>query len=170
MNTHDRGRLADALNRLRPDWPLKQLTTLLADDRLSGRPLRDLAVALTWVACETGTASPYRVLEAGPWWRAVAVDGEDRHWRDVAPVGSRCTTCGLTKPECTRRYRPTGNQARDEAQGRHEFARPIESHAEHVRTAVTEIKGHVAPLGQRPARALLHPDPTHEVGEPEEVR
>lgn len=89
-------------------------------------------------------------------WDGIHVVGAEPRARDVAPVGSRCTTCGLTKPDHDERYTPTGDQARDEAQGRHEFARPIESHAEHVRTIVTELRGHV------PATRTTHPIPESE--------
>jgi hypothetical protein len=62
-------RLAAALNQLRPDWPLASLSTWIRNN-LTDRAYRDAAVALTWVACESETTSPARVLEAGPWWRA----------------------------------------------------------------------------------------------------
>lgn len=75
MNDHEVERIAAAMNMLRPDWPTKQLKTLMADRRLKDRPRRDVSVALTWIACDTATHNPYRVLEAGPWWKATAVDG-----------------------------------------------------------------------------------------------
>lgn len=76
MNEHEIERIAGAMNHLRPDWPIKQLRTLLADPRIAGRPRRDVVIALGYVACESNSASPYRVLEAGPWWQAVvASDG-----------------------------------------------------------------------------------------------
>src|SRR5690606_16846987 len=75
MNQHEIDRIAAAMNQLRPDWPTKQLQTLLSNPALATRPRRDVCVALAWVACETNSSSPYRVLEAGPWWRAAAVEG-----------------------------------------------------------------------------------------------
>lgn len=104
MNPYEAERIAAAINLLRPDWPLKQLQTLLADERITHRPRRDALVALAWVACETNSASPYRVLESGPWWRAVAVDEPTGN---VAPKVDRhtaCTVCGLAEPECRRRW------------------------------------------------------------------
>ena len=138
MNDHERERIADAFNRLRPDWPTKQLRTLLADSRLVDRPRRDVVVALGWVACEPGTSSPYRVLEAGPWWRAVAVDDTETHVRDVAPLGSRCTVCGLTEEACAIRW------AHD-----HEFARPRPRDVD-LTPVVAELKDHVQPMRDRP--------------------
>lgn len=69
-------RIAAAANALRPDWPIRSLQTLLARPELAHRPRRDVAVALTWVACESATLNPGRVIEAGPWWKA-AVAGDD---------------------------------------------------------------------------------------------
>jgi hypothetical protein len=93
MNQHEIERIAAALHQARPDWPVQQLRTLLAD-KLADKPRRDVFVALAWVACESGTASPYRVLETGPWWKAAGVEGAStggrRDWPDD---GHRCRTC-----------------------------------------------------------------------------
>ena len=64
-------RIAAAVNALRPDWPRASLVTFIAA-QLSARSRRDVAVALTWVACDSASVKPARVLEAGPWWVAVA--------------------------------------------------------------------------------------------------
>ena len=74
MNDHEIDRIAAAANALRPDWPLGSIRTLLTK-KLAHRPRRDVAVALAWIACEPNTATPARVLEDGPWWRAAAVEG-----------------------------------------------------------------------------------------------
>lgn len=63
-------RIAHAINALRPDWPVSSLYTMLHRVEICHRPRRDVAVALTWVACESETKTPARVLEAGPWWAA----------------------------------------------------------------------------------------------------
>lgn len=60
-------RIAAMANALRPDWPVASLRTLITT-KLSHRTRRDLAVALAWVACDSATEKPGRVLEAGPWW------------------------------------------------------------------------------------------------------
>lgn len=100
MNEHEIARLADGLHRIRPDWPIRQLTTLLNTDSLRDRPRRDVLVALAWVAAEAGTSSPYRVLEAGPWWRAAAVDGTTTSNRDNPDATERCSVCSLSAGRC----------------------------------------------------------------------
>ena len=99
MNEHEAERIADAMNRLRPDWPVKSLRTLLAKPALANRPRRDVTVALAWVACETATSTPARVLENGPWWRAAAADGAvvRRH----LTAAETCRHCGRSfAPDC----------------------------------------------------------------------
>lgn len=74
MNENEISRIAAAISDLRPDWPAASIRTLLKSPELKNKPRRDVAVALTWVACEADTKTPKRVLEAGPWWRAAAVE------------------------------------------------------------------------------------------------
>lgn len=82
MNGNEISRLAHAVNELRPDWPISSLTTWLTRN-LASRPYRDAAIALVYVALDLkadgtwATDRPARVLEAGPWWRAAAVDSSD---------------------------------------------------------------------------------------------
>lgn len=93
MNEIEAHRIAAALNQLRPDWPVSSLKTLLAKPMLANRHRRDVAVALTWVACDSASKTPARVLEAGPWWTATAEAGGN-----TAPRPPRreeaCTVCG----------------------------------------------------------------------------
>lgn len=91
IDDHDIERIAAAMNQLRPDWPVNSLRTFIAKN-LATRARRDVAVALAWVACESNTASPARVLENGPWWKAAGVTGEltPRHVRRE----DACGTCG----------------------------------------------------------------------------
>lgn len=99
MNEHEAQRIAAAANRLRPDWPEAQLMTLITD-KLMDRPRRDVAVALAWVACDTSTATPYRVLEAGPWWKAVGgFSDEGRAPRPPKPHEA-CRDCGRHFDAC----------------------------------------------------------------------
>jgi hypothetical protein len=64
-------KLARAINALRPDWPTNSLMALLAE--LRRWPLRDLTVALAWVAVDQDvdgnyiSQTPARVKEQGPW-------------------------------------------------------------------------------------------------------
>jgi hypothetical protein len=102
MNEHEIERISAAMHALRPDWPMASLKTFIAKN-LADRPRRDVTVALAWIACESATATPKRVLEAGPWWRATAVDGSSAP-RNVWPDDAhRCRTCNLNRPEHDRR-------------------------------------------------------------------
>lgn len=121
MNEHEEERIAAALNQLRPDWPIKQLRTLLADSRIASRARRDVTVALAWVACESGSSTPYRVLESGPWWRAAGIEGTLTR-RHPTPA-TACRTCGRDYgPNCcdrpTDRPEPTADYATWAAQVR----------------------------------------------------
>lgn len=79
ITRNDAENLARAIHALRPDWPIAQLMTLLGEGQdgtgnLRDYPLRDLGCALTWIALDRDhdgrpvTASPYRILEPGPWF------------------------------------------------------------------------------------------------------
>jgi hypothetical protein len=95
MNHNEAMRIAAATNQLRPDWPVASLVTLLARPELANRPRRDVAVALTWVACDAESKTPARVLEAGPWWKA-ANGGEDvRPQHRPYDPRSTCHVCSL---------------------------------------------------------------------------
>lgn len=69
MTKTELARLAAAINVLRPDWPIPSLQTFLTNGH-HHRPLRDVAVALTWIATDPDTQSPGRLNEPGPWWSA----------------------------------------------------------------------------------------------------
>jgi hypothetical protein len=101
MNDHEAQRIAAAMHELRPDWPASSLLTLIRK-HLIGKPRRDVTVALAWVACESGTATPARVLEAGPWWRAVGVDGTGAVGRHPFDPKATCSTCGKSEADCRR--------------------------------------------------------------------
>lgn len=96
MNENERDRIAAAIHQLRPDWPASSIRTLIDRPRLRDRPRRDVAVALAWIACESGTQTPARVLESGPWWQAAGVEGSDNGGAVTAgrldPDGT-CDTC-----------------------------------------------------------------------------
>jgi hypothetical protein len=97
MNENEAQRIAAAVHSLRPDWPLASLLTLLQRPQLAKSARRDVAVALTWVACESETQTPARVLESGPWWTAVGAEGVPftrDNWLD------RCSTCNRTESAC----------------------------------------------------------------------
>lgn len=95
MDLTETTRLAAAINALRPDWPHASLVTFLTRD-LSDRAYRDVAVALTWVACDPATQTPRRVLEAGPWWDAVAAGvGLAPATPTNSTLDGRCPKCGM---------------------------------------------------------------------------
>lgn len=96
MNETERDRIAAAIHQLRPDWPASSLRTLLDRPALKDRPRRDVAVALTWVACESKSQTPARVLEAGPWWQAAGTQGTDAGGavtNGVLDPAAACDTC-----------------------------------------------------------------------------
>lgn len=99
MNEHEAQRIAAAMHQLRPDWPASSLLTLIRKN-LMDRPRRDVTVALAWVACESGTATPARVLESGPWWRAAAVEGTATARREWPDDAHRCSVCSLPRERC----------------------------------------------------------------------
>jgi hypothetical protein len=101
VNDHEAQRIASAMNRLRPDWPTKQLLTLIRE-HLADRPRRDVTVALAWIACETASHNPYRVLESGPWWLTVAVDGQTTGRREPYDPTATCAVCGRHESSCRR--------------------------------------------------------------------
>lgn len=115
MNEHEIERLAAAANALRPDWPAASLRTFIAKN-LADRPRRDVAVALAWVACEANTAKPARVLEAGPWWRAAAVEGDVTTSHTGKTVGRGenphevCGICDMWRGDCERRTETSGHE------------------------------------------------------------
>lgn len=86
LNENEIDRIANAINALRPDWPVKSLRTLIAS-KLAHRTRRDVAVALAWVAADGDSLKPARVLEAGPWWQGLGQ--ETRVPRNPGP-GDEC--------------------------------------------------------------------------------
>lgn len=144
-------RVAAAMNLLRPDWPVKQLRTLLADDRICHRPLRDTIIALAWVASEPRSASPYRVLEHGPWWRAVLAE-ESVHFQALDRA-DRCQICGRSEQQC--RANPFAE---------HEFRVDVRQPSGlDVPRIVETLKGDVQPLSvetpePRPVKHTAHGD------------
>lgn len=114
MNDHEKTRIAAAINQLRPDWPAASLRSLLDRPAISNRPRRDVAVALAWIACETTTQTPARVLESGPWWKAAHIEGSGaggpkfHGWSEGDPRNV-CGICGYDRAACTSRARTNGH-------------------------------------------------------------
>lgn len=109
INDNDLQRLAAAAHALRPDWPIKSLLTYLHAQHV-GRPYRDLAVALAWVAADTATKTPKRLEQAGPWWDAAVAGDATRAATPTRPADTsftslRCEKCGFL---VVRHQRPDG--------------------------------------------------------------
>jgi hypothetical protein len=101
MNEHEIDTIAATLHVLRPDWPSGQIRTLIRDN-LQDRPRRDVLVALTWVAGDTASHTPYRVLENGPWWKAAAADRTMADPAAHTDPGRLCSTCLQPEERCRR--------------------------------------------------------------------
>lgn len=91
MNENEIERIANAIHALRPDWPAASIHSLISD-RMAGHTRRDAAVALAWVACESETKTPARVLEAGPWWQAANVEAPARSGWKPPRKEEQCST------------------------------------------------------------------------------
>jgi hypothetical protein len=83
-------RLAGMANALRPDWTVRSLVTLILTN-LDHRAYQDIALALAWIATDPTTATPGRLLEAGPWW-LTAKPGTSTP--DAMPGRVRCSKDG----------------------------------------------------------------------------
>lgn len=94
MNEYEAEKIAAAIHVARPDWPASSLLTMIRKN-LIDRPRRDVFVALAWVASEPNTSTPARVLESGPWWRAVAVDGDTTGRREPFDASECCDVCNI---------------------------------------------------------------------------
>jgi hypothetical protein len=116
MNEVEISRIAAAISDLRPDWPAASIRSLLNRPELKNRLRRDVAVALTWVACEADTKTPARVIEAGPWWRAAAVEGDVTTTHTGKTVGRGenphkvCGICDMWREDCERRTATSGHE------------------------------------------------------------
>lgn len=76
------------VNQLRPDWPTQQVITIIGRDH-QHRPMRDVLVALVWVATDPDSKTPARVTEDGPWWRAAAAQATIADKPTRMPVRTR---------------------------------------------------------------------------------
>jgi len=110
VNDTEIQRIAAGVAQFRPDWPAKQLETLLRDKRMVDRPRRDVMVALSWIAAERETKNPYRVVEMGPWWQAAAIMSTASERRTISQ-DRQCIECGHAEDVCRRL-----------ADGTHEFS------------------------------------------------
>lgn len=105
MNENERDRIAAAMHQLRPDWPAPSIRTLLDRPSLRDRPRRDVAVALAYIACDSKTQTPARVIESGPWWVAASVEGVDDRGAVRNPFDPQAACDECSQPE--HRHGPT---------------------------------------------------------------
>jgi hypothetical protein len=101
MNDHEAQRISAAMHVLRPDWPAASILTMIRKN-LIDRPRRDVTVALSWIACEPNSHTPARVLESGPWWIAVGVDGTTTNRPGKVDPANRCGVCSESRERCAR--------------------------------------------------------------------
>jgi hypothetical protein len=101
LNETQIARLAGMAANLRPDWPQSSLFTFITRN-LTSYAYRDAAVMLAWVATDDQTATPKRVLEAGPWRKAARPDGAPRPIQ--ADKDGTCGTCYERRDVCRTRW------------------------------------------------------------------
>lgn len=165
MNEHEIDRIASAFHVLRPDWPHASLRTFIANN-LANRPRRDVAIALAWVACESNTATPARVLENGPWWKATNTETTATTTVHTGKtVGPRhgdpreiCGICDMWRVDCDSRRTTSGHEfvARIECP----VVEPIPPIA-HLRTLRNHTAAELCNHGVPTANCLAHRDTTN---------
>lgn len=114
MNEIEIGRIAAAVNQLRPDWPVASLRTLLESPQLVNRPRRDVAVAFAWIASDAATKTPGRIKEQGPWWNAAATEDNGPHRPNLPPCPvhqGETIPCGRCRHEANRADHAAGIEA-----------------------------------------------------------
>jgi hypothetical protein len=149
MNEHEATRIAAAMHELRPDWPASSIKTLVMKS-MADKPRRDVCVALAWIACESNSHTPARVLESGPWWRAAGVEGSSTKRPEPTP-DDRCSVCSLASDRCRQLWS-------DDHEFQPSHRRPeVENIAELVKQMKSEAACHQRPAD--PEKKPLPPDP-----------
>lgn len=121
MNDHEAQRIAAAMHEMRPDWPTASLLTLIRK-HLIEKPRRDVAVALAWVACESNTATPARVVGAGPWWRAAGIEGGAANRPKPFDATVSCGVCSLEYDRCRTQWAADHDYERADAAAANKLA------------------------------------------------
>jgi hypothetical protein len=92
MLTREEGeRMAEAIHRLRPDWPVASLFTFIGQ-RMT-RPYRDLLLELAFVAVDPKTDTPARIDQDGPWKQLSRVNGPTDHSLRPIDFETACAEC-----------------------------------------------------------------------------
>lgn len=81
VNRPEAEQIAAAITLIRPDWLKVSLVTLLAKHQ--HRPVRDVMLALVWIAYDPDTKAPGRISTDGPWWHIGRLAGAET--ADVPP-------------------------------------------------------------------------------------
>lgn len=93
---------------VRPDWLVASLVNLLHEFR--AKPVRDVHLALLWIAYDPATKTPGRLREDGPWWHLGERSGSVA---DVIPAHQlRRPTWDPTPGPPPERVRELADQAR----------------------------------------------------------
>lgn len=98
MNRDEAQQIATATNIIRPDWPTRQIVTILAEQK--HRPARDVHLALTWCAWDPDTKTPARINADGPWWHTARLAGVAAEPTQTPPTYLACPMHGKPEP-CT---------------------------------------------------------------------
>lgn len=101
LTRDDAARIADAIMALRPTWTQNRLMALMADPAIRGRRQpKDVAAAFAWIALDSETREPTRILEAGPWWGTADASAQSAGpaYRYADPRD--CGTCGRPEVDC----------------------------------------------------------------------
>lgn len=106
----DAERIAHATHSMRPTWDVPQIMAVLADERIRvQRHPQDAAAALAWLAMDSDTREPTRLLSGGAWWGTATAAGQRAGVRIREVKDDDCDLCTLPKhapgPACEYRQR-----------------------------------------------------------------
>lgn len=171
MLTRQEGeRLAQAVNAMRPDWPVASLLTLIG--KRKERALMDLALELMYVALDPDTKSPARIDADGPWKRLNHSAVAGPQYRVI--TDDHCAIC--TQPKHMHPLSPTDDHQWEPQHARVESHKPtpeqraaLDKAAEEARKqaaaakeAAEKARREVAPVDQVLARHTTGRDETEE--------
>lgn len=162
MNDAEAQRIAAAINIARPDWPMSSLLSFVRNNLMT-RPRRDVFVALAWVASESETQTPARVLESGPWWRAAGIEGAT----GAAKRGPICLHCGFEEHECSRRFATDHEfEGPDDWMRRRPSPEQVAKTLEYIRSGIGDAKAERVVDEPEPLPPLPEVDRLRELAKP----
>lgn len=112
LTRDDAIRIAESATMIRPDWLRASLVTLLGE--FKAKNVRDVHLAILWIAYDPQTRTPARLREDGPWWHLGTTTSAAGHpaapalppWRDTLADAPKAT------PDVVAHY---ANQVREAA-------------------------------------------------------